>query len=64
MPMGVVARSTLLFAFGVIALGVGLMAMYVRRNKSTNYKIMQLPGRREDDTIELKIPPNDRDYTY
>lgn len=64
MPAGVIAKSMLVFAIGVIALGIGLMTLYVRRNKQVNYKPAQLPTRREDDTVELKLPRDDRDHTY
>ena len=62
MPMGVLAESAFLFGVGMLTLGLGLLTTYVRLNKKSVYTEIKLPSR-EDDTVEFKAEPNDRDHT-
>ena len=60
--MGIVLGSALLLGISLIPLGLGLLCTYVRRNKDVSYKLVRLPERKEDDTVEFNAQSDDRDH--
>ena len=61
--MGIIGKSAFLSGMGMIALGLGLLFTYIRMNSKSTYKVVSLP-KREDDTVELSVQPDNRDHSH